>query len=190
AFTKHLKNGDIPETDSGKAQKLVIPAQWRFWWGPLTEMPPLPLGADDQTKCYSRVIFGRELLRTGLGGFVTPRVVTFYHKYLDMVFARSREGLGNGFDTNDAELKMYRAMGTGFVPRHDAASLSRMAPGSEIDLNYFTTDGFKLLSQRPALLPREKKEGESTYEDETEVQLTQSPRPESKAPVRHVNVLW
>lgn len=27
----------------------------------------------------------------------------------------SLAGLGNGFDTNDAELKMYRAMGTGFV---------------------------------------------------------------------------
>ena len=50
------------------------------WDGPVT-------GADKATKCYPRVIFGRELLRTGLGGFVTPRVVNFYHQYLAAVFA-------------------------------------------------------------------------------------------------------
>lgn len=50
--------------------------------------PDLPsTGADKATKCYPRVIFGRELLRTGLGGFVTPRVVNFYHQYLLKVFA-------------------------------------------------------------------------------------------------------
>ena len=53
-----------------------------WYWG-----SPNRTGADKATKCYPRVIFGRELLRTGLGGFVTPRVVNFYHQYLAKVFA-------------------------------------------------------------------------------------------------------
>eukprot|EP00434_Breviolum_minutum_P041810 symbB.v1.2.037196.t1/scaffold5424.1/size27344/4 len=185
-------SGDLTKTELIKTQRLVIPAQWRFWWGPLSEMPPLPLGADKATKCYPRVIFGRELLRTGLGGFVTPRVVNFYHQYLAKVFAMVK---GEGVESSiigefDGELKIYHAMGTGSVRRHDSASLSKIAPGSQMDLNYFTPDGFKHLTQPPAMLPLETKEGEVIEVDEDEVRFTQSAAANKKALLRNVNLLW
>lgn len=170
-----------------------------WYWG-----SPNRTGADQATKCYPRVIFGRELLRTGLGGFVTPRVVNFYHQYLAKVFAmvkgEGRVKMDERYKTQqnkkkawneelfffrfdekgvessiigefDGELKMYHAMGTGSVPlslhfcdefvvfplagpwgmnslrrRHDSASLSKIAPGSQMDLNYFTPVVFPAFS--------------------------------------------
>ncbi|CAL1125910.1 unnamed protein product [Cladocopium goreaui] len=186
AFSRH-SNDMAQISDAEKPQRLVIPAQWRFWWGPLAEMPPLPLGADATAKCYPRVIFGRELLRTGLGGVVTPRVVTFYHRYLNAVFAQSREregpATGRAFD---AELKMYGAMGVNPPQRQDAASLSQIAPGGPMDLDYFTADGSKYLTQPPALLPLDKEEVVQV-DDEAEVKWAQST---TKKALRNVNVLW
>lgn len=70
-------------------RRLSLAANMRFWWGPLTERPPLPLGVDEGPRCYRRIIFGRELTRTGLGGFVTPRVLSFYHAYLGTAIAQA-----------------------------------------------------------------------------------------------------
>ncbi|CAJ1360552.1 unnamed protein product [Effrenium voratum] len=171
------------------AQQTVIPAQWRFWWGPLSEMPPLPLGADDETKCYARVIFGRELLRTGLGGFVTPRVVAFYHHYLASVFAQSKGPAHEAGYAFDAELKMYRAMRTSAAKRYDAASLSEMGPGSRMDMNYFTPDGMKYLMLPPRQLPREKDEEQKAILDtEAEVRLVHSA--DAFEAAQRIHILW
>jgi hypothetical protein len=43
--------------------------------------------------CIFFLVFTIPRLR--LGGFVTPRVVTFYHRYLNAVFAQSREREGH-----------------------------------------------------------------------------------------------
>eukprot|EP00392_Amoebophrya_sp_AT5.2_P007636 g7651.t1 len=49
----------------------------KFWWSGLSYNPPLPLGQDLKPRCYERIVFGREPLRTGIGGFVTPTVFNF-----------------------------------------------------------------------------------------------------------------
>eukprot|EP00928_Gymnodinium_smaydae_P023016 TRINITY_DN19154_c0_g2_i1.p1 TRINITY_DN19154_c0_g2~~TRINITY_DN19154_c0_g2_i1.p1 ORF type:complete len:700 (+),score=124.21 TRINITY_DN19154_c0_g2_i1:157-2100(+) len=68
-------------------QRFSIAAAWRFWWGSLSDRLPMPLGSDNGPVCYERVVFGRELYRTGIGGFANKRVMTFYRNYVASSFA-------------------------------------------------------------------------------------------------------
>jgi len=107
-----------------KEQWFSVASQWRFWWGPLADHPPLPLGSDPAPRCYRRVIFGRELLRTGIGGFVTPRVYDFYRRYIDHALALAEENsrklqtVGTLHHTHDnaVEWEIFRLMAPG-TPR-------------------------------------------------------------------------
>eukprot|EP00927_Polykrikos_kofoidii_P044790 TRINITY_DN38674_c0_g1_i1.p1 TRINITY_DN38674_c0_g1~~TRINITY_DN38674_c0_g1_i1.p1 ORF type:complete len:810 (-),score=66.03 TRINITY_DN38674_c0_g1_i1:252-2588(-) len=76
--------------DDHRDQRFRVAAMTRFWWGLIVDSPPAPLGSDYGPKCYDRVIFGRELFRTGLGGFVTPDVLDFYRNYLTEELARAK----------------------------------------------------------------------------------------------------
>eukprot|EP00971_Amphidinium_carterae_P210062 4167138-Amphidinium_carterae.1 len=96
----------------------------RFWWGPFSSSPPQPLGSQRRTKCYRNVIFGRELMRTGIAGFVTPRVVSFYHRYLSTTLARAEvkrrsheEGPG------DSEERLFAQMQSRGDDRSDRMAL-------------------------------------------------------------------
>lgn len=103
-------------------QQFSIAAAWRFWWGPLVDHPPIPLGTDPTPRCYRRIIFGRELFRTGLGGFVTPRVFSFYRRYIDAAFA-----------TAEGENSSWKASVEGGTRADGAAewaAFDHMRPGS------------------------------------------------------------
>jgi hypothetical protein len=49
----------------------------KFWWGAISKNPPLPLGQDLVPRCYKKIIFGRESIRTALGGYVNQEVFHF-----------------------------------------------------------------------------------------------------------------
>ncbi|CAD7962085.1 unnamed protein product [Amoebophrya sp. A120] len=68
---------DILEMIQGNSQAFDQGGIVKFWWSLLSYNPPIPLGQDLKPRCYERIVFGREPLRTGIGGFVTSRIFNF-----------------------------------------------------------------------------------------------------------------
>ncbi|CAE8644622.1 unnamed protein product [Polarella glacialis] len=173
-----------------EAQRLSIAAQWRFWWSPLSEAPPIPLGSDTQPRCYKRMIFGRELFRTGIGGFVTPRAMAFYHRYLAAVMPgspRDRPLLSE----SEAEARLFSQLRPG-APRmlnRDAVALWELGPGGRYDAAFFTKAGALKLQQRPFNLQQvRQKDDVEEASQEPRMQLLLSGDPGSAKTVVHV--LW
>eukprot|EP00439_Symbiodinium_sp_Y106_P076915 s168_g15.t7 len=162
------------------------------------EMPPMPLGADKEPRCYDRIIFGRELFRTGLGGFVTSRVVSFYHQYLGAVFAKQGASQVPGAYSSvpfGGEFYMMHHMQPDPSQRADAAGLQGIGMGSSFDVNYFSEEGFQLLTRAPVLVPLDKKEIEENMlledDGEKEVRFFQSePARAKQGTVKRIHVLW
>eukprot|EP00439_Symbiodinium_sp_Y106_P076884 s168_g15.t4 len=198
-FWKVFTSNDMPpDIASMDGNNIKIPAKWRFWWGPFCEMPPMPLGADKEPRCYDRIIFGRELFRTGLGGFVTSRVVSFYHQYLGAVFAKQGASQVPGAYSSvpfGGEFYMMHHMQPDPSQRADAAGLQGIGMGSSFDVNYFSEEGFQLLTRAPVLVPLDKKEIEENMlledDGEKEVRFFQSePARAKQGTVKRIHVLW
>ena len=68
---------DRVKSDERGSQVWDQGAIMKFWWSALTHNPPLPLGQDLKPRCYRQIVFGREPLRTGFGGFVEQKVFQF-----------------------------------------------------------------------------------------------------------------
>uniref|UniRef100_A0A7S4RQ55 Uncharacterized protein n=1 Tax=Alexandrium monilatum TaxID=311494 RepID=A0A7S4RQ55_9DINO len=141
-----------PVTGEDMEQRFNVAATWRFWWGPLSERLPAPLGADSTPRCYRRVVFGRELFRTGRGGFGTPRVVEFYRRYLAEALgsrlpqdAASPAGGSPQPAAGDAEWSIFEHLRPG-GPHRDFSNVQ------ELGVKYatsFTPEGAARLEQPP-----------------------------------------
>ncbi|CAD7961107.1 unnamed protein product [Amoebophrya sp. A25] len=109
---------DKPSSGEKKSEQVLDQGRlMKFWWSGLTYNPPLPLGQDLKPRCYKRIIFGREAIRTGLGGFVTPRVFNFMLQRVHSQFSEANSlvpGHGQSLnpdqkcDCSRADLETFR----------------------------------------------------------------------------------